>query len=151
MEGFYRQTERLLQLSGSEPCLSLTTSQDGHGSKRRNNYLLAILSPWLFAWIMNDEESLLDSIAEELLKPRSRVNLENSSRTFPCLSPCPSSHCPATNSFHKLASDTPKMSNSRPPRQSSGVEQDMYDEQPYADDYYRGSAQSYQNSRKGNR
>jgi RNA-binding protein 5/10 len=43
------------------------------------------------------------------------------------------------------------MSANRPPRPPLGAEPDMYDDQPYADDYYRGSAQGYQNSRKGNR
>jgi hypothetical protein len=58
---------------------------------------------------------------------------------------------PTTKHFHKLASKFLMMSTNRPTRPSSGVEPDMYDDRPYADDYYRGSAQSYQISRKGNR
>jgi hypothetical protein len=52
--------------------------------------------------------------------------------------------------FCKLASSPLTMSN-RPVRSSFGAESDMYDDQPHADDHYRGSAQGYQNSRKGNR
>jgi hypothetical protein len=52
--------------------------------------------------------------------------------------------------FCKLAS-SPLMMSNRPVRPSSGAESNMYDDQPHADDHYRGSAQGYQNSRKGNR
>jgi hypothetical protein len=61
------------------------------------------------------------------------------------------SRMPTTKHFHKLASEFLMMSTKRPARPSSGVEPDMYDDRLYADDYYRGSAEGYQISRKGNR